>query len=153
MNVISISFVPQKTNALLESPTGTGKTLALLCSTLAWKQNRTEKTGNIYYSSRTHAQLAQAAKEMKRTAYARIPAVVLGGREQMCLNEHVREQSGNYLINRACRNAVAQNSCQFYSNYENKLEVMDHNNVHDIEDLISFGKNQPMLSLLLQAEN
>lgn len=77
---------------------------------------------------------------MKRTAYARVPAVVLGGREQMCLNEHVREQSGNYLINRACRNAVAQNSCQFYSNYENKLQAMDHNNVHDIEDLISFGR-------------
>lgn len=128
-------------HALLESPTGTGKTLSLLCSVLGWLQNQCgQQKSLIYYTSRTHIQLSQAAKEMKKTAYARQPAVVLASRTHLCINEEVKN-SGENLINRACRNAIVKNACSHYTNYEQKLESMNHESVHDIEDLYQFGKS------------
>lgn len=134
-----ITSLNNGTNAILESPTGTGKTIALLCSSLAWLQSSMSKT-TIYYTSRTHSQLAQVAKELKRSAYARVPSVVVGSRAQTCLNNEVRQQGPEHLINRACRNAIAKNACQFYSNYEQKLETLDTNQVHDIESLGNWGR-------------
>jgi Rad3-related DNA helicase len=38
-----ISALNKNDNALLESPTGTGKTLSLLCATLAWVKHQREQ--------------------------------------------------------------------------------------------------------------
>ena len=64
-----IETLNNKSIAALESPTGTGKTLCLLCSTIGWVNAKRRELMNsssdekksppiIYYSSRTHSQIS-----------------------------------------------------------------------------------------------
>ena len=88
---------PQKQNILVESPTGTGKTLSLLCSTLAWlksvkindQQAQTEERPKIIYATRTHSQISQLIKELKSTKYNTMKVCFLASREILCINDRV----------------------------------------------------------------
>ncbi|CAM9662475.1 unnamed protein product, partial [Choristocarpus tenellus] len=157
------------TNALLESPTGTGKTLCLLCSTLAWqfKASLAVKKGGqkgslayedpgqapplpqtqsmpvgvptIIYSSRTHSQLAQVVKELKNTTY-RPRLSLLGSREQLCVHDDVRRLKGQ-AMNHACGALVSGRQCKYHRGTEAGPVVnTNQNQVVDIEELVSLAK-------------
>ena len=67
----------------LESPTGTGKTLCLLCSVLAWVKHY-NKPISIYYCSRTVSQINNVLKELNKTCYS-LNISFLTSRKHTCL--------------------------------------------------------------------
>ena len=60
--------IKNKQNALIESPTGTGKTLCLLIGCLSSLVDDGVKK-KIYYLTRTHSQISQVINEFKKTVY------------------------------------------------------------------------------------
>ncbi|KAJ1404107.1 P-loop containing nucleoside triphosphate hydrolase [Sesbania bispinosa] len=160
----------EKCNALLESPTGTGKTLCLLCATLAWRKSlgsfttgvsmknnnksegitedslsQSEDSGfpTILYASRTHSQIRQVIQELKRTSY-RPKMVVLGSREQLCIHDEVKLLRGKTQTN-ACRLLCRRRGKRQCDHFPRVTEYLK-NNPHlgeepvDIEDLVNIGR-------------
>ena len=154
-------------HGLLESPTGTGKTLSLLCSALAWleknkasaqlaaryAQINTEPGGSlevpampvrhkVIYSSRTHSQLSQAVAELGRTSYRYMKVAILGSRDQLCVNPAVMEANNSREKLHMCQARVKAKTCTFHQNVEKSKERSElrDNEIMDIEDLHKLGK-------------
>ncbi|ERN03915.1 hypothetical protein AMTR_s00078p00189390 [Amborella trichopoda] len=154
-----IHCLQEGSNAVLESPTGTGKTLCLLCATLAWRQSLKSSAENvedevegsasgrpklptIIYTSRTHSQLKQVVRELKACPY-RPRMAVLGSREQMCIHDEVSMLRGK-LQNGACQSRCKKRSC-FH-----QMRVSDYIKDNpklgceplDIEDMVNIGRSE-----------
>ena len=100
-----VEAMETRRHAVLESPTGTGKTLCLLAATLEWLRARrgpapardAEQPGGgrgpVVYASRTHAQLSQAVRALRSTSYSPQVAVI-ASREQLCGHQTVSKLKG-----------------------------------------------------------
>lgn len=124
-----IEALETKQNALLQSPTGTGKTLCLLCASLAWlnyKRLQEKKTENkkgeppirLLYSSRTHAQLRQVMKELKSTVYKPF-CTTIGSRDHYCIKREFMHMKGTEL-NANCAKARKMRSKVFQQEATNE---------------------------------
>jgi len=132
----ALSAMKSKKNAIIESPTGSGKTAALLASSLAYQ--KTDDDCRIFYSSRTHTQLNQVIQEYKQLDF-RAKMTVLASRKRFCINEAVKNSPN---INYECQYIVNKNECKFRKKSTNIAELTSNNgpSKFDIEDLIVFGK-------------
>ena len=133
----------------LESPTGTGKSLCLLCACFAWgvhyQKNNKNRMPMIYYSTRTHSQIASLVEELKKTAYE--PTMcILSSKDFSCVNSNVNNAKGGQL-NMKCallRGASKVNNrekkkCEYYKNVD-MVKCKDFGIV-DIEELCSIGNS------------
>jgi regulator of telomere elongation helicase 1 len=146
-----------KKNALLQSPTGTGKTLCLLCAALGflkYYRDRVQKNpqlldteGNIkiIYCSRTHSQLKQVVKELKSSPYRPITSM-LGSRDQMCVKAEFQGLTGT-MLNANCKKArqskFQDHKCAYYDQFvKNESQILNRfsNRVVDVEELNELGK-------------
>ena len=138
-----------KTNiAALESPTGSGKTLCLLCATLAWmNEMRRQKKygGKIIYTTRTHSQISQIIRELRKTCYKPRTAV-LASRDHTCVNSEIRKNISGNILNIKCRKNCVK--CAYYNGVlSDKREYM-----LDIEELFKNGKAKTFCPFYQQIE-
>ncbi|EAY13620.1 helicase, putative [Trichomonas vaginalis G3] len=119
--------------AILESPTGTGKTLSLLCSVLSWRQQR-NTSSRIIYSSRTHSQLSNVIKELKRTKFQPTTSII-ASRTYLCLHDNIQKMESS-LQSRFCRELRQKNQC-IYDN-ESKIEQVSKKVINSLLDIDSF---------------
>ena len=93
----------------------------------------------ILYASRTHVQLTQAMKELKKTPYKDRPSLILGSRDQLCIHHEVKDIGSISAKNQACKIKVKQRTCRFYDRFEEKSKILKNQPIIDLEDLVTTG--------------
>lgn len=97
----------------------------------------------IIFTSRTHSQLTHAIQELKRSAY--VPEiVVMGSREQMCVNPDVVSLKGFQQVSK-CSSLVRSGGCKYHAKFTEMKKSGDlfhhetEDEIEDIEDLLTKG--------------
>ncbi|KAJ8556860.1 hypothetical protein ON010_g9103 [Phytophthora cinnamomi] len=111
----------------------------------------------IIYCSRTHSQISQFVREIRKTAFAeRIRVVSLGSRKNLCTNPNVTKLNSDLRMTDKCldmmqssktKNGKRVGKCPFY-----EKELLGHYkdyalaHVQDIEDLHTLGEDMSICS-------
>ncbi|EDV92448.1 ATP-dependent DNA helicase DDX11 [Drosophila grimshawi] len=96
----------------------------------------------IFYCSRTHAQLAQIVAELRKTPHGKsVRCISLGSRHQLCIHAQVRRISNVALINERCLDmARLKPSCPHKApNQVQRMRDASLSELMDIEELATQG--------------
>ena len=149
----TIESLNTKTYAALESPTGTGKTLCLLCASLSWMMYQKQKTNTsykIFYSSRTHVQITNVINELKKTCFN--PKIsILSSRDISCVNTSIKnpKHKGQKLVFK-CKELCDNKKCFYFFNVSHSLN--ENFGLMDIEDICKEGSTKKFCPYYHQKE-
>nr|XP_036862434.1 regulator of telomere elongation helicase 1 isoform X6 [Manis javanica] len=132
-----LECLQKKVNGVLESPTGTGKTLCLLCTTLAWRehlrdaisaQKIAERAQGALFPGGASSSWGNAASDGDGTAcYMDIPKIIYASRTHSQLTQVISELRNTSYRPRVC---VLGSREQLCINPEVKKQESNHMQIH-----------------------
>uniref|UniRef100_A0A8C5KTB7 BRCA1 interacting protein C-terminal helicase 1 n=1 Tax=Jaculus jaculus TaxID=51337 RepID=A0A8C5KTB7_JACJA len=115
-------------------------------NTVKKDQEGKSKRPKIYFGTRTHKQIAQITRELRKTAYAGVPMTILSSRDHTCVHPEV---VGNFNRNEKCMELLDGKdgkSCYLYhgvhkiGNQQTLQTLGGMCKAWDIEELVNLGK-------------
>ncbi|MBA0708834.1 hypothetical protein Golax_023923 [Gossypium laxum] len=153
-----------KGHCLLEMPTGTGKTIALLSLITSYSLSKPQSPMKLIYCTRTVHEMEKTLAELKILhnyqikhlgPQARILAIGLSSRKNLCVNPTVVAAENRDSVDAGCRKLTASwvralaeentdvTTCEFFENYEKAASAaVLPPGVYTLQELRAFGKEK-----------
>ncbi|XP_078337247.1 Fanconi anemia group J protein homolog [Crassostrea virginica] len=104
---------------------------------------KARKVPKIYFGTRTHKQIAQIIRELKKTAYREVKMTILAAREHTCIHPAVSQMRSK---NEGCKELLDGPGCKFNDRLKRAPATQEYMGKHglteawDIEDFVSLSK-------------